>query len=415
MNTRLSFRIISIFMVTALIGVQPIFVSDARAATKQEEIDALNKKIEEGRKKIETLQKSIDDYNKKIAQKRTEAQSLSNQLAIIDNQIKQTELDINLTQAKLDTLTLEIEELALGISDKEKTIDRQQKILGELIRTLYQEQNKKYIEVLAAYDNFSDFYTRVQYMKSIEEDLGKAAKSIRLAKEELQDKKSETEVRKKSFEELKLRLDNRRGDLDEQSKYKTTLLAETQSSEMTYKTLVSNLKSQYKQVENEITSVEQQVRKKLAENDRFTNLNDDATLLSWPSQSRYVTAYFHDKEYPYRNIFEHPAIDIRAAHGTPIKASKSGYIARARTCTTSSCYAYVMIAHEGGITTVYGHLSKIAVKEDSFVTRGDIIGYSGATPGTVGAGPFTTGAHLHFEVRKNGIPQDPLNYLVKDW
>lgn len=413
MTKRLSFIIVTLSILTGTIGFRPFFVLDIANSVTQQEIEELNKKIADGKSKIEQLQKSIDEYNKKISAKQTEAQSLSNQLAILDNQIKQTELDIELTQTKLDTLTLEINELAIGIEQHEAAIDKQQIMLAELVRTLHFENNKKYIEVLAAYDNFSDFYTRIQYLKSIEQDLGQSAKAIRIAKEELEVKKTETEERKKTYEELKQRLENRRRDFDEQSKYKVTLLAETRSSEMTYKTLVSNLKSQYKQVENEIVAVEQQVRKKLAENDKFNNLSDDTTLLSWPTQSRYITAYFHDKTYPYRNIYEHPAIDIRGAHGTPVAAAKSGYVARARTCTTASCYAYVMIAHEGGITTVYGHLSKISVKEDQFVTRGDIIGYSGATPGTVGAGPFTTGPHLHFEVRKNGIPQDPLNYLIK--
>lgn len=416
MNKRLSFVIItSIFFVTTVIGSRLFFITETVHAATQQEVDELNKKIAESRSKIEQLQKSIDEYNKKITEKRTEAQSLSNQLAIIDNQFKQTELDIELTQAKLETLSLEIEELSIGISSKQSTVDKQQKMLAEMIRTLHYENNKKYIEVITAYDNFSDFYSRVQYLKSIEQDLGQSAKAIRIAKEELEQKKVETEERKKTYEGLKERLDNRKKDLDEQSKYKVTLLANTRSSELTYKTLVSNLKAQYKQVENEIIASEQAVRKKLAENQRFNDLPDNETLLSWPTQSRYVTAYFHDKTYPYRYIYEHPAIDIRGAHGTAVQASKSGYVARARTCTTASCYAYVMIAHEGGVTTVYGHLSKISVKEDQFVTRGDIIGYSGATPGTVGAGPFTTGAHLHFEVRKNGIPQDPLNYLVKDW
>lgn len=407
--------VISAILVTGLFNIRAFFVAVPVIAATEDEIAELNKKIAEGKSKIEQLQKSIDDYNKKISEKRTEAQSLTNQIAIIDNQLKQIQLDIDLTQAKLDTLALEIQELGIGISGKQETIDKQQKMLAELIRTLNYENNKKYIEVLAAYDNFSDFYSRVQYLKSIEQDLGQSAKAIRIAKEELEQKKSETEERKKTYEGLKERLENKKRDLDEQSKYKVTLLAETHSSEMTYKTLVSNLKAQYKQVENEIVSVEQQVRKKLAANQKFNNLVDDQTLLSWPTGSRYITAYFHDRSYPYRYIYEHPAIDIRGAHGTAVAAAKSGYVARARTCTTASCYAYVMIAHEGGVSTVYGHLSKISVKEDQFVTRGDIIGYSGATPGTVGAGPFTTGPHLHFEVRKNGIPQDPLNYLVKDW
>lgn len=404
--------IISLILICVLI--QPSFVVSENTGGNKAEVDALNQQIAEKKEKIKQLEASISEYKKQIEVKKSEAVSLSNQIAILDNYLVQTELDIQATQEKLETLSLEIESLEFSIDEKSKVIDRQKEILSELIKTIYYENNKKYIEVAAAYENFSDFYNRVHYVKNLERDLGKSAKTIRLAKEDLEDKKVQTEERKKSYEEVKKKLDNRKKDLYEQSQYKEVLLTQTKSSEATYKTLLSNLNAQYKAIENEIIHIEQEVRKKLEAQNKFSG-ETNATQLSWPTQSRYITAYFYDKSYPYRYIFEHNAVDIRASHGTPVKAAASGYVARAKFCTTASCYAYIMLVHSDGISTVYGHLSQISVIEDQFVTRGDVIGYSGATPGTIGAGPFTTGAHVHFEVRKNGIPVNPLNYLVKDW
>lgn len=413
---------ILIFILILIFGLtlSPFFAFSENSTTpvggNKEEIDELNKKINEKKDKIKQIEASIAEYQKKVDQKRLEATSLSNQMSILDNRITQVGLDIEITEEKLQSLSLEIESLKLMIQDKEKVIARQKVILAELIRKINEQNNKKFIEVLAAYNNFSDFYNQLQYTETVQRDLGKSAKALRLNKEDLESKKMALEERKSAYEKTNELLTNKKKDLESQVFVKETLLAQTHSSELQYKTLVSNLKKQYQAIDNEISGIEKEVRKKLEEQSKIKKEDSDiGGNLSWPTQSRYITAYFHDKDYPYRNIFEHNAVDIAVSQGTPIKAAASGYVARAKICSSASCYAYTMIIHSGGISTVYGHMSKITVGEDQFVTRGDVIGYSGGRPGTIGAGPFTTGAHLHLEVRKNGIPVNPLGYLVKDY
>ncbi len=412
-------RILTILIIIIFgFASQPYFVFSApevSTAGNKEEVDTLNQKILEKKAKIKEIEKSIEAYKKKITQKRLESVSLSNQIGLLDNRLKQIELDIEVTEARIETINLEIEQLALAIEDKEELIERQKEILAEFIRTLHFENDKKFIEILAAYDSFSDFYNRVRYLQKIEKDLNVHANSLKLAKVDLEDKKLNSENKKGVYEDLEENLEDKKKDVEEQTFAKHTVLAQSQSSELQYKTLVNNLRSQYQEIEGEISGIEQEVRKRLESSDSFATDPDDPGILSWPTQSRYITAQFHDPGYPYRHVFEHNAVDIRAAQGTTVRAVASGYMARVKNCFRASCYAYAMIVHSGGISTVYGHLSKIVVQEDQFVTRGDIIGYSGARPGTIGAGPFTTGPHLHFEVRKNGIPVNPLSYLVKDY
>ncbi len=74
-------------------------------------------------------------------------------------------------------------------------------------------------------------------------------------------------------------------------------------------------------------------------------------------------------------------------------------------------YSYIILAHKGNLVTLYGHVYEIRVKPGMLVAKGDVIGLTGGTPGTRGAGLQTTGPHLHFEVHYKGEPQDPLDYL----
>lgn len=129
----------------------------------------------------------------------------------------------------------------------------------------------------------------------------------------------------------------------------------------------------------------------------------------WPATGT-ITAKFHDKNYIYKKYFQHSGIDIGVAQGTGVQAAAKGTVVIVKKPKDTSL-SYVMIQHKNNLATLYEHLSQVDVKKGDAVERGDVIGLSGGLPGTNGAGAFTTGPHLHFEVRKQGIPVNPLKYL----
>lgn len=398
-------KVAAIFLIILGLALNPIF---AFAQVNSAEIELLNKQIAEKREKIKELESTIDKYNKNIRQKQTEAISLKNQLSILDNHILKAETDIELTQQKIKQAQLEIEALDLTITDKEALMEKQKKIITKIIQNINADKRKNYLEVLLTNNSFAEFYNQLQYTVNVFTDLGKSVKILRLMKEDLEVKKDQVESRKKVYENLKTELESKREKLKDQSKAKESILVQTKSSELRYKTLLASLKQQYQAVVNEERTYEEQMRKKLAEQNK---LSVSVGALSWPLPNRTITASFHDPDYPFRNVFEHSGLDIRASQGTPVRAAAAGYVARAKVCGASTCYSYILIVHTGNLSTLYGHLSRVDVQSDQFVNKGDVIGLSGGKPGTIGAGPFVTGPHLHFETRLNGIPVDPIGYL----
>ncbi len=388
-----------------------LVLAETVTSTVNPEVEQLNKEIQLRKDKIKQLEDTISTYKQNIAQKQTEGVSLKNQMSIINNHIAQTQADVDLTNQELQKTQLEIEALTISIAEKEDTIDREKRMIGKMVQSLHANDQKNFLEIMLTNSNFANFYNQAKYLENVYIDLGRTVKGVRIAKEDLDGKKTLAEVKKTDYDKFLDQLNNQKKDLTDEKNNKETLLVQTKSSELRYQTLLDSMRAQYKLVENEVSSFEAQVRKKLSDQDRFANKPSDVDDFGWPVSGHYVTSRFHDPDYPFKNVFQHSGIDIRMPQGSIVRAAASGYIGRAKRCTVSTCYSYILIIHNGNLSTLYGHISSILINDEQFVNKGDIIGYSGGTPGMVGSGPFVTGAHLHFEVRSNGIPVDPLGYL----
>ncbi len=122
----------------------------------------------------------------------------------------------------------------------------------------------------------------------------------------------------------------------------------------------------------------------------------------------YVSYGFHDPDYPLD--FDHEGLDIVVPQGSAVVSVADGTVVSAVN-GGSNGYSYVLISHGGGLYSHYGHLSEIGVNVGDVVRQGHMIALSGGRPGTPGAGNYSSGPHLHFEVWVNGFPVDPMEYL----
>jgi len=123
----------------------------------------------------------------------------------------------------------------------------------------------------------------------------------------------------------------------------------------------------------------------------------------WPAMG-WVTSGFSFRTNPFTGLSQmHEGLDISNRAGTPISASASGVISD--TGNDSSIGKFIVISHGFGMTTRYGHLNKAIGRAGQKVNRGDKIG-------EIGMSGRTTGPHLHYEVRLNGIPVNPTRYIL---
>jgi murein DD-endopeptidase MepM/ murein hydrolase activator NlpD len=374
------------------------------------EIDKINSDIARKKASIEELQRQQDSYKQAIQAKQQEKADLQNQLAIFDNRLASLQASIDKLKLNIEEVQLEIRKLDLEIVAKENEIKRQKEQIATALSLLYKEGDKSDLEIILMNDNFSEYIDQIKQLKDLNSGISDSLDALKTKQASLKsDREAQTE-RQNSLTKLQADLIAQQQNLGDERGSKQIVLDQTKNSEAEYQKLLAQAKREQENAAADISNLEKTIRQKLSKSKQFNALDTSGEGFTWPVPKNTITAYFHDPEYPFRNVFEHPAIDIRAGQGTPVRAAASGYVARAKDGGATG-YSYIMLVHNDGLSTVYGHVSVISVNEEDYVTQGQVIGMSGGMPGTRGAGRLTTGAHMHFEVRLNGLPVNPLDYL----
>lgn len=383
-----------------LIGGHFVFAQET-PEPDSEQVQILNEEISDKKGSIIQINQKIAEYVKKIEQKQSEKATLASGLELLDNRIAKTQLQIEETNATIDLINSEMALLQQQTNELQAKVNKNIRLITGVLMEIQVQDQTLPLNVFFGNDSLSDLFDEMQSLTIINQDLKHALEKIKEAQVLVGEKQKAQENKRVQMEQTQISLEQSKQLLEQEISAQGLLITQTQRSEDAFRSLVQELKQEQSFINQQISALQQKIEDKLKLNDQA----GDSSVLSWPVDpgKRGISATFHDITYPFRHLFEHPGIDLPAPTGTPIKSAASGYVAWAKKGTQYG--NYVMIIHSNGLATLYAHMSRIDVKVDQFIPRGGVIGAVGSTG-------LSTGPHLHFEVRKNGIPTNPMSYLT---
>lgn len=327
---------------------------------------------------------------------------ISHQLGRTHKQIVTLKSDINHLSDAIVASQEAIKRLKKDISAIRKKHAAKQDALQARLRDIYLDDSNSVIDVLAGSSSFSDFINHSNYLSLICESDENLIKTLRLEEEAIKFKQRQINDKYKRMLSYRGILRQKERSLYSIECRRKELLAEASKQLKYYQLRKWELEEHTYELEQE---VQQMIRDYQQRNSTYyggSGVARSTGIFRWPADG-YITSPYGWRIHPiYGTGRMHTGIDIGVGYGAPIKAADGGTV-----IYSGWCGGYgntVIIDHGRGITTLYGHNSSLYVSEGQSVAKGQVISAAGSTGNS-------TGPHLHFEVRQDGNPVDPMGYL----
>ena len=352
--------------------------------TLLEQSNEVRQKLEESSTRLEYVQselstslQQIQELGDKITEYENQYNDLKNQVAEMEANIAVIDADINKVQAEYD---------------------RKENLLKKRMVALYKAGDATYLDVLLSSSSIVDFLSKyymlekiIDYDTDLMKELEVEKNSIENKKQEQEKKKADLKVAKAKAGQMQILMENNK------------MLQENYSAKLT--TEEATLNEQILQYKQEQEEIERQIQAAI-------NWSGDLAIqykggvMIWPVgvNGTYITSPFGNRLHPIQGVYKyHAGIDIgNAGYGAPVLAAADGVVTYAGVMSGyGNC---VMINHGSGIVTLYGHGQTIYATLGQTVKQGDVIMAVGSTGNS-------TGPHLHFEVRKDGVATSPIPFL----
>jgi murein DD-endopeptidase MepM/ murein hydrolase activator NlpD len=371
----------------------PARLERVSAALPQE----LSAQIESVRREREVLLSEQKRLQAELEAVNRESQTLGTAVKSLDATRKKLAADIRLTQSKISSTDLNIKTLETTMADKERQIGAHHAAIALALQTLHERDSKPFILDVLATGKLSDVWQDNGQLASLNETLKSEVGNLREIRQTLEIQKALKERDKKKIASLHAELTGQKSIVEESKLAQEKLLAQTKSKEAAYQQMLADNIARQKQFEADLFRLESELKVNL---DPTLVPAAQANILAWPLDNVYITQRFGRTSGSTRLYASgtHNGVDFRASQGTPVKAMLGGVVeGTGNTDEQRGCGSYgrwILIKHGNGLTSVYGHLSASVVQNGQAISTGEVIGYSGGSPGVFGSG-YSTGPHLH--------------------
>lgn len=371
-------------LIMFLVVFQPLLAGEA------EDLKEISRLIENTKKQLTTTAQQEKSVLSSLLSSQQDLDQIERELEALDTKLKTTQRGIARLEKELATCQQELDRLT-------RIHRTQQEKYNKRLTAAYKLGPMSYLEMLVAAEDFSDLVSRFEMLsyflrsdRQLMEEVSATKAEIALEQKEYQSKKRELEQERLSYTKLKKTV-------AQQRQQQAVLVKKTEEQLKKVQADRNSLESALDELEETSRRIEEEIKRKQREEGAL-----GTGAMIWPVKGR-ISSPFGTRFHPIlkKNRF-HSGIDIAVPSGTQVKAADGGKVLMSG---WNGGYGYfIALDHGKGISTAYGHNSRLLVKEGEIVTQGQVIARSGSTG-------LSTGPHLHFEVRLKGAPADPMKYL----
>ena len=344
---------------------------------------------------LSQIRNNIKNKQQELNESRAKEKSLGDQVNSLEQQINSKQSDIDELEASISEAQAKLETLEEALAAAEEKVNTQNENLNARLRNMYKNGSVGFIDVLMDSGSFSEFLNNLSLVE-------KVYTSDQDVLEELQKAYDEIDAKKKEIETLQAELSESKATMEEQ---KSSLEADKASVEKKK----SEIAADSAETQRELDKLEADAQA-LTSSIRDSGSSSSSSkynggIMAWPVPSCHtVSSGYGGRIHPTTGKYKfHGGLDIPGSYGSAIVAANSGKVIWAGN-RGDSYGNYVIIDHGGGVSTLYGHSSKVLVSTGQRVSRGQRIANVGSTG-------RSTGPHCHFEVRINGSRVNPNPYV----